>query len=84
MGLPNLTTKDEQVAHHFGHGTQDRAALLLSLNRLAWLFHTGGEWRDDKDALLAGGERSVRPSAMISAPYPAPWSLTGGLSCAMS
>jgi len=47
-----LKTKGYHVEHNFGHGQQYLSALLLSLNLLAFLFHTVLEWNDDKDALL--------------------------------
>jgi len=40
------------VEHNFGHGKQYLAAVLLSLNLLAFLFHTVLEWSDDTYALL--------------------------------
>ena len=47
-----LKTKGYHLEHNFGHGKQYLAAFLLSLNLLAFLFHTVWEWRDDKYALL--------------------------------
>ena len=47
-----LKTKGYHVEHNFGHGQQYLAAVMLSLNLLAFLFHTVLEWSDDKDALL--------------------------------
>lgn len=35
-----LKTKSYHIEHNFGHGNQYLAALLLSLNLLAFLFHT--------------------------------------------
>jgi len=35
-----LKTKGYHIEHNFGHGSQFLAALLLSLNLLAFLFHT--------------------------------------------
>ncbi len=35
-----LKTKGYHIEHNFGHGSQHLAALLLSLNLLAFLFHT--------------------------------------------
>jgi len=35
-----LKTKGYHIEHNFGHGDQHLAALLLSLNLLAFLFHT--------------------------------------------
>jgi hypothetical protein len=40
------------VEHNFGHGKQYLAATMLSLNLLAFLFHTVLEWSDGKYALL--------------------------------
>ena len=47
-----LQTKGDQLAHHCGHGQQDRAAVLLRLNLLAGLCHPVWEWRADRYALL--------------------------------
>src|SRR2546428_9878806 len=47
-----LKTKSHHLEHNFGHGKQDLAAFLLSLNLLAFLFHTVLEWSDDRYALL--------------------------------
>lgn len=47
-----LKTKGYHVEHNFGHGKQYLAAVLLSLNLLAFLFHTVLEWSDTKYALL--------------------------------
>src|SRR5215475_6330569 len=47
-----LKTKGYHLEHNFGHGQQYLAAVLLSLNLLAFLFHTVLEWSDDKYALL--------------------------------
>jgi hypothetical protein len=35
-----LKTKGSHVEHNFGHGQQYLAAVMLSLNLLAFLFHT--------------------------------------------
>ena len=35
-----LKTKGYHLEHHFGHGTQHLAAVLVTLNLLAFLFHT--------------------------------------------
>jgi hypothetical protein len=35
-----LKTKGYHIEHNFGHGNQHLASLLLSLNLLAFLFHT--------------------------------------------
>jgi hypothetical protein len=47
-----LKTKGYHLEHNFGHGKKYLAALLLSLNLLAFLFHTVLEWSDAKYALL--------------------------------
>jgi hypothetical protein len=47
-----LKTKGYHLEHNFGHGKQYLAAFLLSLNLLAFLFHTVLEWSDAKYALL--------------------------------
>ena len=47
-----LKTKGYHIEHNFGHGQQYLAALMLSLNRLAFLFHTVLEWSDTKYTLL--------------------------------
>jgi len=47
-----LKTKGYHLEHNFGHGKQYLAAFLLSLNLLAFLFHTVLEWSDDRYALL--------------------------------
>jgi hypothetical protein len=47
-----LKTKGYHVEHNFGHGQPSLAAVMLSLNLLAFLFHTVLEWTDDKYALL--------------------------------
>jgi hypothetical protein len=47
-----LKTKGYHVEHNFGHGKQYLSAFLLSLNLLAFLFHTVLEWSDDQYALL--------------------------------
>jgi hypothetical protein len=47
-----LKTKGYHVEHNFGHGQQYLAAIMLSLNLLAFLFHTVLEWSDPKYALL--------------------------------
>jgi len=47
-----LKTKGYHLEHNFGHGKQYLAAFLLSLNLLAFLFHTVLEWSDDQYALL--------------------------------
>ena len=47
-----LKTKGYHIEHNFGHGQQYLAALMLSLNLLAFLFHTVLEWSDAKYTLL--------------------------------
>jgi hypothetical protein len=47
-----LKTKGYHLEHNFGHGKQYLAALMLSLNLLAFLFHTVLEWSDARYALL--------------------------------
>jgi hypothetical protein len=47
-----LKTKGYHLEHNFGHGKQYLSAFLLSLNLLAFLFHTVLEWSDEKYALL--------------------------------
>jgi len=43
-----LKTKGYHLAHNFGHGQQHLAALLLSLNLLAFLFHTVLDLLDER------------------------------------
>jgi hypothetical protein len=47
-----LKTKGYHLEHNFGHGKQYLSATLLSLNLLAFLFHTVLEWSDERYALL--------------------------------
>jgi hypothetical protein len=47
-----LKTKGYHLEHNFGHGKQYLAATMLSLNLLAFLFHTVLEWSDERYALL--------------------------------
>ena len=47
-----LKTKGYHLEHNFGHGKQYLAAFLLSLNLLAFLFHTVLEWSDTQYAVL--------------------------------
>ena len=47
-----LKTKGDHLEHNFGHGKQYLSATMLSLNLLAFLFHTVLEWSDEKYALL--------------------------------
>jgi hypothetical protein len=47
-----LKTKGYHLEHNFGHGSQYLAALLLSLNLLAFLFHTVLDLVDEKYRLI--------------------------------
>src|SRR2546426_7230651 len=47
-----LKTKGYHLEHNFGHGKQYLSATMLSLNLVAFLFHTVLEWSDEKYALL--------------------------------
>ena len=47
-----LKTKGYHLEHTFGHGKQYLSAFMLSLNLLAFLFHTVLEWSDDQYVLL--------------------------------
>lgn len=47
-----LKTKGYHLEHNFGHGKQYLSATLLSLNLLAFLFHTVLEWSDEPYALV--------------------------------
>jgi len=47
-----LKTKGDHLEHNCGHGKQYLSACMLSLNLLAFLFHTVLEWSDAKYALL--------------------------------
>ena len=47
-----LKTKGYHIEHNFGHGKQYLSAVMLSLNLLAFLFHTVLAWSDDQYALL--------------------------------
>ena len=47
-----LKTQGYHVKHNFGHGQQYLAAIMLSLNLLAFLFHTVLEWSDAQYTLL--------------------------------
>jgi len=47
-----LKTKGYHIEHNFGHGKRSLSSFLLSLNLLAFLFHTVLAWCDDKYALL--------------------------------
>jgi hypothetical protein len=47
-----LKTQGYHLEHNFGHGKRYLSATRLSLNVLAFLFHTVLEWSDEKYALL--------------------------------
>jgi hypothetical protein len=47
-----LKTKGYHLEHNFGHGKHYLSATMLSLNVLAFLFHTVMEWSDAKYVLL--------------------------------
>ena len=47
-----LKTKGYHIEHNFGHGQQYLAAVMLSLNLMAFLFHTVLEWSDTRYTLL--------------------------------
>jgi len=47
-----LKTKGYHLEHNYGHGKQSLAAVLLTLNLLAFLFHTVLGWVDPKYHLL--------------------------------
>ncbi|MCK6628629.1 MAG: ISNCY family transposase, partial [Anaerolineae bacterium] len=47
-----LKTKGYHLEHNFGHGKQYLASFLLTLNLLAFLFHTVLELADDQYRLL--------------------------------
>ncbi len=47
-----LKTKGYHLEHNFGHGKPYLSATMLSLNWLAFLFHTVLEWSDEQYALL--------------------------------
>jgi hypothetical protein len=47
-----LKTKGYHLEHNFGHGKRYLSAFMLSLNLLAFLFHTVLEWSDVQYALL--------------------------------
>jgi hypothetical protein len=47
-----LKTKGYHVEPNFGHGKKYLSAFMLSLNLLAFLFHTVLEWCEDKYALI--------------------------------
>ena len=47
-----LKTKGYHLEHHDGHGKQHLSAVLLTLNLLAFLFHTVLGWVDQKYQLV--------------------------------
>ena len=47
-----LKTKGYHLEHNFGHGQQHLSAFLLSLNLLAFLFHTVLDWVDERYQLM--------------------------------
>jgi hypothetical protein len=47
-----LKTTGYHLEHNFGHGKQYLSATMLSLNLLAFLFHTVLAWSDERYALL--------------------------------
>ena len=55
-----LKTKGYHIEHNFGHGKRYLAAFLLSLNLLAFLFHTVLQWCDEKYALLCQVLEAIR------------------------
>ncbi len=55
-----LKTKGYHLEHNFGHGSQYLASLLLSLNLLAFLFHTVLDLVDKKYRLLRAALRTRR------------------------
>jgi hypothetical protein len=55
-----LKTKGYHLEHNFGHGSQHLASLLLTLNLLAFLFHTVLELVDEKYRLIRQALRTRR------------------------
>lgn len=55
-----LKTKGYHLEHNFGHGEQHLASLLLSLNLLAFLFHTVLDLVDEKYRLIRQELRTRR------------------------
>ncbi len=47
-----LKTKGYHLEHNFGHGQQHLASFLLTLNLLAFLFHTVLDWVDERYHLI--------------------------------
>jgi len=54
-----LKTKGYNLEHNFGHGKQNLSAVLVTLNLLAFLFHTVAEFTEDlwREALEIAGTR---------------------------
>ena len=54
-----LKTKGYNLEHNFGHGKDNLAAVLVTLNLLAFLFHTVAEFAEDRwrKALAIAGTR---------------------------
>ena len=48
----DIKTKSYHLEHNYGHGQQHLAAVLLTLNLLAFLFHTVLAWVDQKYHLV--------------------------------
>ena len=55
-----MKTKGYHLEHNFGHGEQSLSSLLLSLNLLAFLFHTVMGLVDEKYQLLRQALRKRR------------------------
>ncbi len=55
-----LKTKGYHLAHNFGHGNQHLSSLLLTLNLLAFLFHTVLDLVDEKYRLIRQELRTRR------------------------
>ena len=63
-----LKTQGYHLEHNFGHGKQYLSATLLSLNLLAFLFHTVLAWSDEQYALLRKCWRAARHFLRICEP----------------
>ena len=61
-----LKTKGYHLEHNYGHGKQHLSAVLLTLNLLAFLFHTVLGWVDHKYHLRAAGPGG--PANLFSGP----------------
>ncbi len=55
-----LKTKGYHLEHNFGHGSQHLSSLLLTLNLLAFLFHTVSDLVDEKYRLIRQELRTRR------------------------